>query len=120
MFSAAALMAVSAVNAKDEKGGICPEMLSQMKADYAKDGSAKALRNALYGTDIDKLAINADNRNSGLNDTFTHRVKSKGITNQKSSGRCWLFTGLNVLRAQMMTQHDLAKLELSQNYNFLC
>lgn len=118
MFSAAALMAVSAVNAKDEKGGICPEMLSQMKADYAKDGSAKALRNALYGTDIDKLAINADNRNSGLNDTFTHRVKSKGITNQKSSGRCWLFTGLNVLRAQMMTQHDLAKLELSQNYNF--
>ncbi|MDE6770617.1 MAG: aminopeptidase, partial [Muribaculaceae bacterium] len=63
------------------------------------------------------LATNADNKNN-FDDNFTHRVKSKGITNQKSSGRCWLFTGLNTLRSQMMEQHNLPSLELSQNYNF--
>ncbi len=45
-------------------------------------------------------------------------MPSKGVTNQKSSGRCWLFTGLNVLRAQAMREHDLGKLEFSQNYSF--
>lgn len=45
-------------------------------------------------------------------------MKSKGITNQKSSGRCWLFTGLNFLRSQIMSEHDLPMTEFSQNYNF--
>ena len=49
---------------------------------------------------------------------MTYRVKSRGITDQKSSGRCWLFTGLNVLRSQMMAKNNLGELKLSQNYNF--
>ena len=48
---------------------------------------------------------------------FSHQVKTKGITDQKSSGRCWLFTGLNVLRAKMITKYDLPEFEFSQNYN---
>ena len=43
---------------------------------------------------------------------------SHGITDQKSSGRCWLFTGLNVLRAQMMAKYGLSEMEFSQNYCF--
>ncbi|MBR2073441.1 MAG: C1 family peptidase, partial [Alistipes sp.] len=34
-----------------------------------------------------------------------------------SSGRCWLFTGLNVLRAKMIDKYDLPSMEFSQNYN---
>ena len=85
--------------------------------DFFRYASAKAIRNALGNSDIDKIALNAEAGN-GFDSNFSHRVKSKGITDQKSSGRCWLFTGLNVLRAQMMAQHDLPKFELSQNYNF--
>ncbi|ORX69536.1 peptidase C1-like family protein [Linderina pennispora] len=40
------------------------------------------------------------------------------ITNQKSSGRCWLFAGLNMLRQGMMNEHNLEELELSQPYLF--
>ncbi|MBR0393904.1 MAG: hypothetical protein IIX04_02215, partial [Alistipes sp.] len=36
------------------------------------------------------------------------------ITDQKSSGRCWLFTGLNVLRAKMIDKYDLPGMEFSQ------
>lgn len=102
---------------KAGKGGISSDMLSRILSSYTKDASAKAIRNALGNSDIDKIALNAEAGN-GFDSNFSHRVKSKGITDQKSSGRCWLFTGLNVLRAQMMAQHDLPKLELSQNYNF--
>lgn len=100
-----------------EKGGISPEMLVRLKQNYSNNSSNKAIRNALYGNSIDKLAVNADNK-ALFNDNFSHKVKSKGITNQKQSGRCWLFTGLNVLRSQIMSRHNLPELELSQNYNF--
>lgn len=103
--------------AADKNGGISTEMLGRLKSAYKADGSTKALRNALAGNDINKIAVNADNRN-GLDTHFSHRVPSKGITDQKSSGRCWLFTGLNVLRSQMMRDNDLKELKLSQNYNF--
>lgn len=99
------------------KGGISADMLSRISASYSNDANAKAVRNALNANDIDKIAHSAD-AGKTLNMDFSDRVKSKGITNQKSSGRCWLFTGLNVLRAQMMANHNLAKLELSQTYNF--
>ena len=98
-------------------GGIDNAMMERLRASYKNAPADKAISNALRSTDIDVLATAADNKN-GLDDNFTHKVKSKGITNQKSSGRCWLFTGLNVLRAQIMKEHGIPELELSQNYNF--
>lgn len=116
LLSLTALISVSSICAKDN-GEITADMLTKMKTSYSNDPNAKALKNAIAGNDIEKLAINGSAAN-GFDKDFSHRVKSKGITNQKSSGRCWLFTGLNVLRAQMMSDHNLPKLELSQNYNF--
>lgn len=98
-------------------GGIDSSMLSRLKAGYENTPGDKALQNALAGSSIDKVALNMENRRN-FDDNFKYRVKSKGITDQKQSGRCWLFTGLNVLRSQMMRRHDLPELELSQNYNF--
>lgn len=39
-------------------------------------------------------------------------------TNQQSSGRCWLFAALNVIRRQVASKHNLSDFELSQNYLF--
>ncbi|MCM1292925.1 MAG: C1 family peptidase [Bacteroides sp.] len=100
-----------------DRGGISGDMLQRLRSSYQNTAVDRALRNAMAQTDISTLASNADNQ-SPADMHFTYRVPSKGITNQRSSGRCWLFTGLNVLRAQMMNRHDLPKLELSQNYNF--
>ncbi len=101
------------------KGSLSPELLEQLRANYTPSAPEKALRNALAANPIDALAGNTDALSRPVDyKHFTHRVPSKGITNQRSSGRCWLFTGLNVLRAQMMNKHNLPMLELSQNYNF--
>lgn len=112
---AAAFAAFSSAAA--DNGGISPQMLERIKSTYVNSPTDKALRNALGSTSIDKVAANAD-APRGMDAHMSHRVKSRGITDQKSSGRCWLFTGLNVLRSQMMARHDLPELKLSHCYNF--
>ena len=103
--------------AASHDGGISPEMLAQISATYEDNGYDRAISNALAGTSISVLAVNADN--AAMIDThFSDRVKTKGITDQKSSGRCWLFTGLNVLRAKMIDKYDLPGMEFSQSYLF--
>lgn len=103
--------------AKPAAGAISESMLQQMRTQYQADPSVKALENALAGSDINTLTRTAKARR-GVDAEVSHRVPSKGITDQKRSGRCWLFTGLNVLRAQAINEHSLPALELSQNYNF--
>ncbi len=101
----------------ESAGGIDDAMLSRLRDSYEQTPADRAISNALRSSDIDVLALDADNL-SLIDDNFSNRVKSSGITDQKSSGRCWLFTGLNVLRSQIMAEHDIPDLELSQNYNF--
>ena len=103
--------------AGNPKGGISAEMLAKISDRYEGNAADKALRNALATTPINTLAMNAEN--AAMIDThFSDRVRTKGITDQKSSGRCWLFTGLNVLRAKMMDKYELPGMEFSQNYLF--
>ena len=103
--------------AGSHEGGISEEMLSIISQRYEGDAGDRAIRNALAGSSIASLALNADN--AAMIDThFSDRVKTKGITDQQSSGRCWLFTGLNVLRAKMIDKYDLPGMEFSQNYLF--
>lgn len=105
----------SAQNAQD--GGITPEMLERISEGYTGTPEQKAVRNALSSNPVSALAVNADNL--AMMDThFSDVVRTEGITDQKSSGRCWLFTGLNVLRAKMIEQYGIGDFYLSQNYLF--
>lgn len=103
--------------AQAQNGGISSETLATIKKSYTATASDKAIRNAIAGSDINKIALNADNA-ANFDADFSDKVKTKGITDQESSGRCWLFTGLNVLRAQAIDQHDLDELKLSPNFCF--
>ena len=123
LFLSAALVALTSLSLSAQKpagvadGGISPELLDKISAAYEDNAYDKAISNALAGTSIATLAINADN--AAMIDThFSDRVRTKGITDQKSSGRCWLFTGLNVLRAKMIDKYGLPGMEFSQSYLF--
>lgn len=112
------LAAVAASLAAQAQGGISPEMLARIrKAQPAAAPAEKALRNALAANSINALAVNPA-RAKATDTHFSHRVRSKGITDQKSSGRCWLFTGLNVLRSQAIARHNLGEFQFSQSYCF--
>ncbi|KFZ13878.1 hypothetical protein V502_06402 [Pseudogymnoascus sp. VKM F-4520 (FW-2644)] len=51
---------------------------------------------------------------------FNVKIPFEGapITNQNSSGRCWIFAATNVFRVALMKRHNLEAFELSQNYLF--
>lgn len=103
--------------AQNGNGGITPEMLSRISEGYSGTPEQKAVRNALASNPLSAVAVNAENL--AMMDThFSDVVRTEGITDQKSSGRCWLFTGLNVLRAKMIEKYDLGDFYLSQNYLF--
>ncbi len=89
--------------------------LDQIQSGFKKDIYTKAMQNALSSTDITQLAWNREN--VGTTDQFfTYRVDVSGITDQKKSGRCWMFTSLNVFRPIVIKQFNLSEFEFSENY----
>ena len=102
---------------QSKEGGITPQMLQQIEKQNAPTASDRALRNALAANAIDLLAKNQ--AAAGAIDTyFSVETKKQSITDQKSSGRCWMFSGLNVLRSNFALRTDSLSVELSQDYLF--
>ena len=116
--TATAILALMAgAFAQTKGGGLSDDILARISTGYEGTPADKAIRNALNSTPIATLAENADNM-AMIDTEFSDRVKTKGITNQLKSGRCWLFTGLNVLRAKAISDNDLGDFTFSQNYLF--
>lgn len=110
------LLGVGAV-AQNKAGGLSADILSDLSASYQGNSQDKAIRNALNGTPMATLAASA--QKSAMPDThFSNEVKTVGRTDQMSSGRCWLFTGLNILRAKMIAKYNLDSFTFSQSYLF--
>ena len=113
----AGLLASLTVSAQTKDGGITKQMLQQIEKQNVPTASDRALRNALAANSIDALAKNQ--KNAGALDTyFNVETKKQSITNQKSSGRCWMFSGMNVLRANFAKRTDSLKVTFSQDYLF--
>ena len=111
-----ALSTVMIAQTKD--GGISPQMLGKMNRAQPHSIANRALFNAIASNNIDDLAKNYANK--GAVDTyFSVETPKQSIHNQQSSGRCWMFSGLNVLRANFAKAHqDTLSVEFSQAYLF--
>ena len=109
---------MATANGQTTAGGISHEMLKDIQKEVKAQPMNKALVNAVAANSIDALAANRDN--AGALDTyFSVETAKQSITDQKSSGRCWMFSGLNVLRSNYTQQHDSVQIEFSQAYLFV-
>jgi len=97
------------------EGGLSASLVDQIRNSRHMDEHSRAMYNALTNNDINSLALNRDLLREH-NDVFSHKIKAKGITNQKSSGRCWLFAGLNIMRPAVIEKYKLSSFEFSQPY----
>ncbi len=111
------LLSVSALCAQTSTGGISADMLRQIEKSQKTGTADKALFNAIASNSIDDLARNFANQ-TAVDTYFSHETKSQSIHDQKSSGRCWLFSGLNVLRSDFAKASDSLTVEFSQAYLF--
>ncbi|MBP5340693.1 MAG: C1 family peptidase [Prevotella sp.] len=106
-----------ATQAQKKDGGISNKMLSEIQKEQKLAASDKALMNAIAANAIDDVAKN--HQNAGALDThFSIETKKQSITDQKQSGRCWMFSGMNVLRGDYLLRTDSVSVEFSQAYLF--
>ncbi len=100
-----------------KSGAINKKMLKTIQESVGMDKYTKAMQNAVSNNEIKKLALNRDLAGK-IDHHFAYRIETPSVTNQKSSGRCWLFTALNVLRPKVIDRFNLEDFEFSESYLF--
>jgi bleomycin hydrolase len=97
---------------------ISSTQLTSFKEDFSKDPSNKLVQNVLTKNKISDLTQDRDNLQK-FKPIYNLSVEPRlSVTNQKSSGRCWLFAAMNVMRRVVVKKFNLDDFELSQNYLF--
>jgi bleomycin hydrolase len=96
-------------------GTLTAAFLRTLREDFRMSAADRACHNAVTNQCAKPLALNRGVLR-GDDGHFSHRVQSKGISNQKKSGRCWMFAGLNVLRPQVIRDHRMESFEFSAAY----
>lgn len=94
---------------------LTPEFLADLRVGYVMTAGDRACHNAVTNNAVNSLVLNRDVLR-GNDGHFNHRIKSNGITDQKNSGRCWMFAGLNVLRPQVIRNNRMVEFEFSTAY----
>ena len=93
--------------------------VSEFEKELLADPKNRLALNALLSNDLRSVITN---KVSTISDqqTFNIKIPFEGspVTNQRSSGRCWLFATTNVLRVPVMRKYNLKEFELSQAYLF--
>ena len=94
--------------------------IKKYKNKFLKYNKNTASRNALIKNDLDTVSLNWENY-SKINHHFSNLIKKElPATDQKASGRCWGFAGLNLMRLKVVENLDLPNFEFSQNYFMFC
>jgi bleomycin hydrolase len=91
------------------------EELQAFREAFAADPASQMAQNAVTRASIEKVALVRD-KVSNTGHTFSTLLDDWKVTNQRHSGRCWLFAGLNLLRVPAMRKMGLKDFEFSQNH----
>lgn len=111
-------LALATTAGAQKQGGISASMLQQIEKSQGSTATNKALFNAMASNKIDNLAKNFSNRNT-FDTHFSVETAKQSIHDQKSSGRCWMFSSFNVFRADFARHHaDSLSVEFSHDYLF--
>jgi len=87
----------------------------QMREAFRADPVAKLVQNAVTTTPVTTIALNRDVV-AAMDPLVSDQLDGWPVTAQGKSGRCWLFAGLNLLKAGVVSSLNLDSFEFSQNY----
>ncbi len=96
-------------------GVISADHIASLRAELDGDAAYRLARNAVTKVGADEAALNRDVVSS-TDWSFSTWLDDWPVTNQKKSGRCWMFAALNLFRAGVMKRLNVKKFEFSQNY----
>ncbi len=95
--------------------GITTEQLAAFADAFNASPKNRLSMNAVTKNPVQSVALSREVV-TRTDHTFSHKLASNKATAQEHSGRCWLFSGLNVLRAEAMKNMNMKEFELSQSY----
>jgi bleomycin hydrolase len=99
----------------DPAGALDSTTLGGLQTAFRDNPSYRLAQNAVTRNNVDDIAL--DHRVAFSADhTFSTLLDDWGVTNQKQTGRCWMFAGLNLLRFATRRVLEVKEFEFSQNY----
>ena len=103
------------------RDSISKSNINKFTREFKSCGSCRISRNALVRSSMNDVAMDWDGFRV-IDHTYSDVVKGEmgKVTNQKSSGRCWGFAGLNLMRISLAEKYNLKDFEFSQNYFMFC
>ena len=104
--------------ATQQRGVIDAETIDALRHALECDATYRLARNAVTKVGADDAALNRDIV-SQADWSFSTWLDDWPATNQKKSGRCWMFAALNLFRASLMKKLNVKKFEFSQNLHAL-
>jgi bleomycin hydrolase len=94
---------------------LTPDQIDLFEKGFAARPGNRLMQNAVTQTPVDDVAL--DRRIlTGIDHSVSHHLDDWKVTNQKQSGRCWMFAGLNLLRVGAARTLGVKDFEFSQNY----
>lgn len=94
---------------------ITPQLIQACAADYESSAFCRTLTCAVSKAELGDAAYCQEAARK-LDMTFSIDLCNSGVTWQKSSGRCWIFAAMNVLREIVAKNCNMDRIELSENY----
>ncbi|MFG3015004.1 aminopeptidase C [Streptomyces cinerochromogenes] len=94
---------------------LTPDQVESFEKEFAARPANRLMQNAVTRTPVDDVAL--DRRVlTGIDHSVSHHLDDWKVTNQRQSGRCWMFAGLNLLRVGAARKLGVKDFEFSQNY----
>ncbi len=93
--------------------GVTKSQIEEFRKSFDSDPSATVAQNAVSNADLSTLALRRD-LVQDMDFSFSTKLDDWNATNQRRSGRCWLFATLNLFRVGAMKKMNLKKFEFSQ------
>ena len=94
-------------------GEITKKQIDKMRKEFESDPSARVAQNAVTSNNLSSVTLRRDLVQE-IDFTFSTKLDEWKATNQKSSGRCWLFATLNLFRPGTMKKMNVKEFEFSQ------
>ena len=93
--------------------GVTEAQIEEFRKSFDSDPSATVAQNAVSNADLSTLALRRD-LVQNMDFSFSTKLDEWSATNQRRSGRCWLFATLNLFRVGAMKKMNVKKFEFSQ------
>lgn len=95
------------------------EVLDKFRSDFYRNEKNVLAQNVVSRIDPFEACLSRKTLEETQH-VFDHKIESEGkpLTNQKVSGRCWIFAALNVMRLPFIKQLNVEEFEFSQAHLF--